>query len=158
MNVTQSVSHGSQWATVAVDTEHHCPVLVSSDPFDERVLHPGIPQVVDERVAGAVEDLPLVSDAHAALVATEPLGRGVAELASHGFQFGEQAPGSDGSDALDMLQQAQVDQDRVEGRDSPAACVLQVLTLPAVVDADAQDALLLDEVVYSEPTNPVVFP
>lgn len=95
-DVPQCIRHRFERATATVDAERHCPVLVSSDPLDERVLHPGISQVVDERVTEAVEGLPWVSDAQTRLVATEPLRRGMAQLAPDGFQFREEAVCSSG--------------------------------------------------------------
>lgn len=153
LNGAKSIGHCLERATAAVNAERHCPVFVSSNPIDERVLDYGIPQVVNECVTEAMEGLPRVSDAQSSLVTTEPLRRGMAQLAPDSFQFGEEAVCSSSLYGLDVLQQAQVDQGRVQGKDSPAAGVLRVLALPAVVNADARDALLLDQVAYPQPTN-----
>lgn len=67
----KGLSYRSQRATAAVDAERHCPVLVPIHPLDQRVLHASITQVVNQRVAEAVEGLPGIGDALLRLVATK---------------------------------------------------------------------------------------
>ena len=49
-----------------------------------------------------------------------------------------------------MPQKPQIDQGRVQGEHASAAGVLQVLAFTAIIDADALDALLLDEVIQPQ--------
>ncbi|MNP76876.1 hypothetical protein D3C76_1742010 [compost metagenome] len=49
-----------------------------------------------------------------------------------------------------MLHQPQVDQSRVQGENASAAGVLEVLAFTTVVDADALNTLLFDEVIHPQ--------
>ena len=106
----KGVRHCLQWAAATIDTERDRTVFVARNPFDQRVLHPSIPQVVNERVAETVESLSRVGGALLGLVPTEPIRRCMAQLPPHGFQFREQASCSGVPDRLNMFQQPLFDQ------------------------------------------------
>lgn len=61
--MTQRFSHRFQWATTAIDAERDRSVFMPDDSLDQRVLHSGISQVVNERVTEAVEGPYCVGDA-----------------------------------------------------------------------------------------------
>ncbi|MND84972.1 hypothetical protein D3C80_768770 [compost metagenome] len=88
-NVAQSIFHGSQRATAAVHAKRHRTILVAGYPLDQRVLHTCITQIVNERVAEAVEGLPGVSYAEPGLEPTEPFRRCMPQLPTDCGQFGE---------------------------------------------------------------------
>lgn len=90
VDVVERLRHSLQWAAAAINAECHRNVFVPCYSLDERVLNPGIPKVVNERVAEAMECLSRVGDALLGFVATEPLRWCVAQLPPHGFQFREQ--------------------------------------------------------------------
>ena len=96
-DVMKGVRHCLQWATAPIDVERRRAVFVLSNPLNQRVLHPWVLQVVNERVPETVECLPGVGDAQLGFIPTEPLRRCVAQLPPHGFELREQAIRSDGS-------------------------------------------------------------
>lgn len=61
-----------QMTTAAINAERHRAILVSGDPLDQRVLNPCIPQVINERVAEAVEGSACVGYAQLALCRASP--------------------------------------------------------------------------------------
>ena len=79
----QSLNHSLQRASAPVDAESHCPIFMPSDTLYQRVLHPSVSQVINQRMSEAVERLPSISDAQLRFVPTEPLRWGVAQLPSH---------------------------------------------------------------------------
>lgn len=56
--MTACIKHRLQWTTAVVHAEGYGTILVTGYPRDQRALHPGITQVVGDRVAATVERLP----------------------------------------------------------------------------------------------------
>jgi hypothetical protein len=69
----QRIQHRPDGGAAPIDAERHRRIFMPGDTFDQRVLHPGIPKVVNEGMAEAVEGLAAIGDTLFGLVTTEPL-------------------------------------------------------------------------------------
>lgn len=144
------MSHRLQWGSAAIDAERNRCIFMPGDPLDKRVLHPCVTKVIDQRVPETVEGFSAVSYAQLRLVTTKPFGWSMSKLAPHCLQFWEQAVCTSGSECFHMLQQPQIDKCGVQRKHAAAARVLQFLVAPTVIDADALNALVLDEVIHTQ--------